>query len=83
MANIQGKIIDRSQLWIGVRQILWRSIAYSLSATIFTEAQCIDLLCPIKTLVVPKLGMNSKFLHAFLFSPIEYGGRNFPNIYWE
>ena len=38
---------------------------------------------PVKKFIIPKLGLNTNFPHAILYAPIKFGGRNFPNLYWE
>lgn len=38
---------------------------------------------PLRKLVLPKLCLSQKFQHAILYAPIKYGGRNFPNLFWE
>ena len=68
---------------MGVRNVLWPSLRYSLPSTSFSIADCKEIIKPIKNLVLPKLGLSKKFPHAILYSLLKYGGRNFPNIYWE
>ena len=81
--KLKTSFIDRNLLWMGVRNILWLTIRYSLPATSFSVKQCEEIIRPIKHFVLPKLGLSKKFPHAILYSPLKYGGRNFPNIYWE
>ena len=68
---------------MGVRNVLWPSLQYSLPSTSFSIEECKEIIKPIKNLVLPKLGLSKKFPHAILYSPLKYGGRNFPNIYLE
>ena len=68
---------------MGVRQVLFPTIRYCLPATSFNESDCVDIMRPVKNFVIPKLGLNRNFPHAVLYAPLDYGGRNFPNLYWE
>ena len=68
---------------MGVRQILFPTISYCLPATSFSESDCTEIMHPVKKFIIPKLGLNKNFPYAILYAPIKFGGRNFPNLYWE
>ena len=82
-ARLNDKYIDKNLLWMGVQQILYPTISYCLPATSFSQSDCAEIMHPVKKFIIPKLGLNAKFPHAILYAPIKFGGRNFPNLYWE
>ncbi len=62
--------------------ILWK-LAYPLAVTTFTEQQCSDLMKPILSVGLPKIGCNQLMPHAVVHRPLERAGLNIPHLYTE
>jgi len=62
--------------------ILWK-MAYPLVVTTFTETQCNDLMKPILSVGLPKIGCNRSMPRAVVHGPLGKAGLNIPNLYTE
>lgn len=82
-AQLHHKYIDKNLLWMGVRQVLFPTIRYCLPTTSFSESDCVDIMRLVKKLVILKLRLNRNFPHALLYATLDYGSRNFLNLYEE
>jgi len=62
--------------------ILWK-LAYPLVVTTFTEQQCSDLMKPILSVGLPKIGCNRSMPHTVVHGPLKRAGLNIPHLYTE
>jgi len=60
-----------------------QKMAYPLAVTTFTEQQCSELMKPILSAGLPKIGCIRSMPRAVIHGPIEKAGLNIPNLYTE
>ncbi len=60
-----------------------QKMAYPLAVTTFTEQQCAELMKPILSVGLPKIGCICSMPRAVVHGPIKMAGLNIPNLYTE
>jgi len=65
------------------RSSILRKMAYPLAVTTFTETQCNELMKPILSVGLPKIGCIRSMPWAVVHGPLDKAGLNIPNLYTE
>ena len=55
-------------------------VTYSMSLTTFTTLQCSNMNIIIDRTMLNKMGTNCNMLGAVVYSPLRWGGMNYPNF---
>jgi len=58
-------------------------MAYPLAITTFMEPQCSELMKPILSISLPKIGCIRSMPRVVIHGPIKKAGLNIPNLYTE
>ena len=68
---------------LSVRTRIMKSLEYPTAAITLTENECRKIMTIILNAALPKMGINRRAGHAYLYGPSRYQGLNFPNLYTE
>eukprot|EP00978_Attheya_sp_CCMP212_P019344 scaffold54142_cov31-Attheya_sp.AAC.1 len=74
---------SRNLAWKAFRGTIWKTVDYVLPATTFMEAQSQALIKPVYHEILPSLGANRNFPHAYRCAPNKYFGLALPDAYDE
>ena len=66
---------------LSVRTRIMKLLEYPTAAITLTENECRKIMTIILNAALPKMGINRRAGHAYLYGPSRYQGLNFPNLY--
>ena len=72
--------LDHHQARTLFERILFPKLSYSNAATRFTAKECNQIMAPVRSIAIARMGFNRSSAHAVLFGPKEFGGYGLPHF---
>ena len=79
--KIKTSYLNRFDVTMSLRQGIIKSLEYPLGVSLMDEKQCYNVMVPVITPYLHKMGMNSKTSRTIVHGPSQYGGLQIPNLY--
>ena len=82
-AQMKRGFMSKFSADLSVRTRIMKSLEYPTAAITLNETECKTIMKIILNAALPKMGINRRAGHAYLYGPSRYQGLNFPNLYTE
>ena len=80
-AQMKRGFMSRFSADLSVRTQIVKLLEYSTAAITLTKKEYNKIMSIILSAALPKMGINRRVGHAYLYGPSKYQGLNFPNLY--
>ena len=79
--RVLGSCLDRPDLELAVKSMVYPSINFGQMATCLSKEQCDEVFAPVKKKIVPKMKVCRNTPKALIHGLLKYGGLEFKHLH--